>query len=328
MTQTQAPRQEELRLAYDAARNACLVVEHHSPGVLRADGRSTLDFLERMSTNDMLSLPPLHVRGTVLTTAIGRTVAAVEVVNREAGALIVTGHGRAEAVRAWLQRHVFFNDAIEFSDPDLSFRRWGLYGPGAADEARKLTPAPLPVATQACQVMDGWLWPSEVPLEGFVVLAGPRLHNRLSENWRDRGMGTGAWEAYQAHRIERGAASPEDDLDEQTIPLEAGLWHLVSFTKGCYIGQEVIARMESRNRLARRLVGARLDSLAPMPQEILRGESVLGRLTSAAHSPALGPIGLGIAKVARLEDLPLEVRLSPSGIGARLVAPPLTAEHA
>jgi aminomethyltransferase len=319
---------EDLQAAYAAAANAWLVVEHRPPGVLRADGASTLEFLQRMSTNEMLDLPPGHVRGTVLTTAIGRSLAAVEVLRRDGGALLVTGHGRAGAVRSWLQRHVFFNDEIEFSEPDPRYRLWSLMGPQAGDEVRRATNAPAPAGEQALEVSDGWLWPRAAPPAGFTVLAGARLHELLAERWGGPGEGTAAWMAYHAHRIERGAASAEDDLDEETIPLEAGLWHLVSFTKGCYIGQEVIARMESRNRLARRLVGARLESRAAAPQEILRGENAFGRLTSVALSPRLGPIGLGIAKVPRPEDLPLEVRLSPSGVGATLVPLPFPTDLA
>lgn len=322
MDPTRTPALEDLHHAYHAALERCLAVEHKRPEAISARGPSTLDFLNRMSTNELLDLPPGHVRATVLTTAIGRSVDVIQVVRRDDGALLVAGHGKSEAVRAWLQRHIFFNDSIELAEPDLAFHRWGLYGPTAAEEAARLIGTPPPSGSQAVEAAEGVLWPTESPVPGFLLLARPALHERLTERWGNRGEGSPAREAYDAHRIERGLASPEDDLDQDTIPLEAGLWHLVSFSKGCYIGQEVIARMESRNRLARRLVGARLESLATPPQEVRRGESTVGRLTSTAVSPRHGPIGLGIARASLFDELPVDVQLRPSGVGATLVPLP------
>ncbi len=128
----------------------------------------------------------------------------------------------------------------------------------------------------------------------------------------------GVKEPRRGRRLTRGASSsgavwPEADVDSQTIPLEAGLWDLVSFHKGCYIGQEVIARMESRNRLARRMAGLRLDGPVAAPQEILRGATSVGLLTTAAVSPTLGSIGLGLVRSAVVDEAPCKVSLSPSG---------------
>ena len=76
-------------------------------------------------------------------------------------------------------------------------------------------------------------------------------------------------------------------MTESYIPLEANLWAAVSFTKGCYIGQEIIARMESRGKLARRLVGLRLDAPVEVGAEVQGQAGAVGTVTSAGVLPDL-----------------------------------------
>jgi aminomethyltransferase len=79
------------------------------------------------------------------------------------------------------------------------------------------------------------------------------------------------------------------------------LWDAVSFTKGCYIGQEIIARMESRGKLARRLSGIVLDAPVTVGAEVRAGESVVGTVTSAGVLPGLGPVALSVLKSGACE---------------------------
>ena len=98
-------------------------------------------------------------------------------------------------------------------------------------------------------------------------------------------------------RVERGLPEFLIDMSDDTIPLEAGLDHALSHTKGCYVGQEIIVRIRDRahGRVARRLVGLSIQAdLAPrVPQAVTSDGRQAGRLTSAVMSPALGrPIAL------------------------------------
>src|SRR5262249_13990345 len=96
----------------------------------------------------------------------------------------------------------------------------------------------------------------------------------------------------EAIRIESGTPRFHRDMDEETIPLEAGIEsRAISFTKGCYVGQEIVIRVLHRGhgRVARRLVGLRLDGTGvPAAGSVVRsGDREIGHLTSAAWSPAL-----------------------------------------
>jgi folate-binding protein YgfZ len=98
-------------------------------------------------------------------------------------------------------------------------------------------------------------------------------------------------------RVEHGRPRYGLDLDESVIPQEAGLNdRAVSFTKGCYVGQETVARLYYRGKPNRRLLGLRLSEPAPPGSELRLGEKVVGKLGSSVVSPELGPIGLALVR--------------------------------
>ncbi len=98
-------------------------------------------------------------------------------------------------------------------------------------------------------------------------------------------------------RVERGRPRYGVDMDEGTIPQEAGLnERAVSFTKGCYVGQETVARLFYRGKPNRLLRGLRLSEPLPTGAELRLGEKPVGRLSSSVLSPRFGPIGLGLVR--------------------------------
>jgi tRNA-modifying protein YgfZ len=120
---------------------------------------------------------------------------------------------------------------------------------------------------------------------------------RLSAALRERGALPVGEAAAECLRIEGGRPRYGLDLDESVIPQEAGLnERAVSFTKGCYVGQETVARLHYRGRPNRHLRGLRLTAPALGGQELRLGERPVGRLASTALSPALGPIALALVR--------------------------------
>jgi folate-binding protein YgfZ len=98
-------------------------------------------------------------------------------------------------------------------------------------------------------------------------------------------------------RVEHGRPRYGVDLDESVIPQEAGLnERAVSFTKGCYVGQETVARLYYRGKPNRHLRGLRLSGPGESGQPVLAGQREVGRLGSVASSPRLGPIALAIVR--------------------------------
>jgi folate-binding protein YgfZ len=98
-------------------------------------------------------------------------------------------------------------------------------------------------------------------------------------------------------RVEHGRPRYGIDLDDSVIPEEAGLnERAVSFTKGCYVGQETVARLYYRGKPNRRLRGLRLSGMASPGDELSYEGRVVGRLSSVATSPRFGPIGLALVR--------------------------------
>ena len=110
-------------------------------------------------------------------------------------------------------------------------------------------------------------------------------------------------EAYQAVRILRGVPEGGSEIDDRSNPMELGLHDAYNLSKGCYTGQEVVARMHSRGRVGHLLVGFELEGeLPPEPGDEVSAEGRrVGEVTSACLSPAQGPIALGYVRVARAD---------------------------
>ncbi|MCC6191989.1 MAG: folate-binding protein YgfZ [Anaerolineales bacterium] len=297
---------------YAAAQRGVVAVWRSLEGRLRAVGRDRLDLLHRMSTNDLVSLAVGQARMTVLTTPIGRIVDVLWVLNRGETVLALTGPGRATLVRRWLSSYIFYNDQVKFEDATRELGQIGLFGPGAAGVAQALQPGAASLPEDHFDDDAGLVVARGRPLagDGFTLI-GPAA--QLPDVW-SQALSAGAVPAgetaYQWLRLKAGV--PEgggegdqagQELTEAYIPLEANLWHAVSFTKGCYIGQEIIARMESRGKLARRLVGLRLEAPTSVGADVhlAGGGPATGHVTSAGVLPDCGPVALAYLKATAAE---------------------------
>ena len=289
---------------FAAAHTGAVAIRRGQEGRLRAMGRDRLDLLHRMSTNDLTSLPAGEARPTVLTTPIARIVDQLWVLNRGETVLCLTGPGRATTVRRWLAGYIFYNDKVKFEDASAELCQIGLFGVGASSVAEKLQPGAATLAENRF-LDDGELlvWRGR-PLagNGYTLIAPIARQDALWEQVLAAGARPAGEEAYELLRLEAGQPA-NLELTEDYIPLEANLWPAVNFNKGCYIGQEIIARMESRGKLARRLVGLRLAAPAAAGTVVRAAPDgpAIGTITSAGELPGLGPVALAYLKTAAAE---------------------------
>lgn len=261
-------------------------------------GATRLDLIQRMSTNDMTGIAEGETRPTVLTTAIGRIVDRVTILALADRWAVITTPGRGEAVRAWLGRHIFFQDDVTLEAASSLQAYWFLAGPGADKALRTVINADAVLPGRALSLPEGLAWAGQPPEpRGLHLLMESPSALPADGPWNAAVDPADAEAAYQALRIEAGYPEFGHEFGENDIPLEVGLTYAVSFTKGCYLGQEIIARMESRARTPRRLVGARLQGAVSVPADFTHG-----RLTSLAFSPRLGWIGLAVVRPQALEE--------------------------
>jgi aminomethyltransferase len=245
-----------------------------------------------MSTAELLELASFHARQTVFTDPLGRTIDVVLVLTRKEDLLLLTSPGKEAQLRAWLRKHVFFQDQISIEGAQPGWGLWGAYGPTAGQALEKLQ-CPVPSDDRTVAFEDGLAWSVASPLPGFRVLMQPGIDPTAS---RLLATEPAASAAYDVLRVEAGLPEPGREILDDSIPLEVGLTSAVSFTKGCYTGQEIIARMESRGKLAKRLAGITLPHSAQPETTLVQNGRAIGTLTSVVESPRFGWIGLAVVK--------------------------------
>jgi aminomethyltransferase len=282
-----------------------------------------MDLLHRMSTADLVELAPFHVRQTVFTDPLGRTIDVVLVLTRDEDLLLLSSPGKEAQLRAWLQKHIFFQDQVSIGAAQPGWALWGAYGPKAAQALASLH-CPVPSDEQVVAFEGGLAWSVAAPVPGFRALIRPGVD---FPGWEQLGGGAAESEAYELLRVEAGLPEPGREILADSIPLEVGLTSAVSFTKGCYTGQEIIARMESRGKLAKRLAGLHLPHSARSGIALAQSGRSVGTLTSVVESPRFGWIGLAVVKPDAISAHDGQVSLQGEELPAQLVELPFDRER-
>ena len=310
---------EAIKSAYQEAHNEILAVRHGERTPLRMLGADRLDLLNRMSTNEVDPMKVGTWKTTVLTNAVGRMIDHVILFSNAEEATLLTSEGWQDAVQKWLSGYVFFQDDVRF-EAGNPFIHWSLLGAqvGELGEFPEIPEGQFQISESST------FWRSAPPsVSALEILADNRLDQELQSRFPSDEYAIDR-QVYEIMRIESGSPAYGKDFDEDTIPLEAGLWGSVSFSKGCYIGQEIIARLESRGRLAKKLMGVRLDEPAYEGDELFQDRSRVGRLTSVSESPELGWIGLAMVRSIAADSDMTTVTVGRAGPAARLARLPIT----
>lgn len=291
---------------YQAAHDTAVFVDRSALGMLKFSGATRLDLINRMSTQAVKNLAPGEGAATILTTDIGRIIDRLILYAAANAVYALTGEHNADFIARYLLRFVFFNDDFQVEDLSAATAVFGVYGPQAG---QKLDAAGLPALGLALHHwretrIDGlaaYLHRTDpIAGDGYLVMAQSADKEALNAHLRAAGLTLADEAAYDYLRLESGLPRFGRELTQEYIPLEANLWEDVSFSKGCYIGQEIIARLESRGKLAKRLVRLTLDAPAEPGSDILADGKKVGALTSTGVGPA-GILGLGYVKTAVLE---------------------------
>ena len=285
---------------YAAAQTGSVMMDAAAWGRLKFAGKSRVDFLHRMSTNDLLSLAIGQGAGTVFTTPLARIIDRTIVYVCNDDVLMLTSRGNQSRVAQWLRKYIFFNDDVQIKDVTNETGMISLYGAKANQVIAHVTSGDV-----ASLPLHHWRTEHVAEIEVMIARADPIASGGFHLIF-DRAVQPQIWqtllkagavplseETYQILRVEAGLPEFGHELGDEYIPLEANLWNDVSLKKGCYTGQEIIARMESRQKLAKRLIGLRFDEPVALPASLWIDDHEAGVVTSVVHSPALGWIGLG-----------------------------------
>jgi folate-binding protein YgfZ len=294
--------------AYDAARHRAAWLDRSHRGRIVVSGTERASYLQGLLTNDIVALKAGEGCYTAYLTAQGRMIADLYVYELGDVLLLTMAGGVKDAVMAKFDQFIFSED-VQLGDVTGTFAQIAIVGPDAASLigaiVRGVSEDALRGMPEHGNARGEWgggaaiiariTDPGESGFDLFVEQAqGGALTAAL--------VAAGAVEldeaTAEAMRIEAGMPLFGRDMDEETIPLEAGIeQRAISFSKGCYVGQEVIIRVLHRGhgRVARKLVGLTLDGdrVPAAGAPIRSGDKEIGHVTSATASPALArPIAL------------------------------------
>ncbi len=295
--------------AYHAARHRAALIDRSDRGRIVVSGADRASYLQGLLTNDIVALSAGQGCYAAYLTAQGRMIADLHVYELGDVILLTMAGDVKDAVMAKLDQFIFGED-VQLGDVTGTFAQVAVVGPEAASAVARViggvTADALASLPEHGNVRAQWAGGAAIVVRvtdtgepGFDLLVEQRRAVELNTALSAIEVAPVDAATADAIRIESGIALFHRDMDEETIPLEAGIEsRAISFTKGCYVGQEVVIRVLHRGhgRVARRLVGLTFEgSQPPAPGAKIRaGEREVGEVTSSTVSPALQrPIALG-----------------------------------
>lgn len=305
--------------AYTAMTEGCALVEPAEDGKLAITGPEARGFLGGQVTNDIEALEPGHGAYAALLTNKGKMLADLRVLHTDDELLLITERATLQTLFDQLRRAMVGWDA-ELHKRTLQLARLVLVGPRSAAVAGDVREAPAEHdnVRAALAGRDVLLVTTDTGLE---VLCAAEDAAAVRDELVARGATPVEEDAAEVLRVERGRPRYGRELDDSVIPQEAGLNdRAVSFTKGCYVGQETVARLFYKGKPNRTLRGLRLGAPAAPGDVVRLGDKEVGRLGSVAVSPVHGPIALAI--VRREAEDGDTVAVGEDGVPATLVTLP------
>ena len=289
---------------YWTVRRAVGLADLSHLGRLRITGKDRVSFLNGLLTNDVSQLKENGGQRTALLNSKARVLADLHLYAQPEGLLIDTGESAAPHVKEILDRFIITEDVqIHDATPDLV--QMTVQGPKSSEAIKLILGAEAQSLKQLEQLSLG---PSSIIARdrtgqsGYDIIlpvleAEPVWHGFLLSG-AEIGLNPVGSEALEILRLEAGYPRYAADIDENTIVLEAGFKDALNFTKGCYLGQEVVARATHIGRVNKQLVRLEVetkDHVKPRSKLMSDGREA-GFITSAAFSPGLGKVtGLGYA---------------------------------
>ncbi|HEX6688195.1 MAG TPA: glycine cleavage T C-terminal barrel domain-containing protein [Solirubrobacterales bacterium] len=310
-----AETEVELDAEYRQLREECGLLDRSERGKLIVSGGEAAEYLQGQLTNDVEALSPGEGQYAALLDRKGHMQADMRVLRTSPEEIWIDTEPQAlESVRRHLEMYKIGRE-VKIADLTAERSILSLIGPRSVEIAGT---AALPEYVGEATSFAGVACLAVGTAEGIDLIA----KSSDTASLRDALTATGAVEvgpaAAEVIRIEAGRPRFGAEMSTETMPAEAGIVeHAVSFTKGCYIGQEPVARLHYKGRPNRHLRGLELSALAAPGTSLRLGEKEVGKIGSSHVSPARGPIALAI--VRREAEPGAELAVGEDGVTARVV---------
>jgi folate-binding protein YgfZ len=314
---------------YRAIREEVALADRSSYGRLRISGNDALDLLNRLSSNKVIDMPNGEGASTVLTTNKGRIIDLLLVINMGEDLLVITSPQTPAKVIEWLDLYTFTED-ITVEDVTEETALISLIGPKADKILATAAAKTLPLYGVTEVTIGGMQLPvirtDVFGIASYDVLTTASQSEKVWDTLVQAGAIAVGEEALETVRIEQGVPRYGREMGEEFNPLEAGLNSSISYVKGCYIGQEVVLRLKTYNKVQKHLVaiGFEEDSPSITTHMEIEGKNA-GVLTSVIDSPLLGhSLALGYLRASYAEvGREVNVRIGDRLIKGRVLELPV-----
>ncbi|WP_009634084.1 YgfZ/GcvT domain-containing protein [Synechocystis sp. PCC 7509] len=281
--------------ALEAVQSGVAICDRTHWGVIEVTGGDRLRFLHNQSTNNFERLKSGEGCDTVFVTSTARTIDLVSAIVTDDSVLLITSPNRYKYLLELLDRYIFFADKVELTDITDKTAIFSLIGANSNDLVSKIGLEAIigqPVGNHLLIDDVRTAVGSGLATPGYTLIVPAENAAKVWKSIVEADavpMGDRVWEQL---RIKQGRPVPDKELTDDYNPLEAGLLQTISFDKGCYIGQETIARLNTYKGVKQNLWGIKLNGVAEVGSVIMVGEEKVGKLTSIVESDR-GFFGLG-----------------------------------
>lgn len=284
------------------------MVDVSGRAIVRLSGKEAQDLLNRLSTNDLSTLQNGEVAQTVLTNEKGKIVDVLSVLKTADETLLLFGQTQGgESLQRWLEKFIIMEE-VRAENVTNHYAHLLLYNTGSRDQtewaSRKLGQFTTldQQKLQAITFTEQW---GNAELQHIFCPLESR--STIVEMYQHKGYLSKEISDFEYYRISRGIPGHPHELSTEYNPMEAGLLEMISFSKGCYIGQEVIARLDTYKKVQKSLVRLELGAQPrSLPQRLYSGSEVVGTVTSFTPFPnSHTALALGYVKTSYGRTQPL-----------------------
>ena len=264
------------------------------PGIIKVKGHEVVDLVHRLSTNNCLQISDKLGKQTILTNEKGRILDIITLLQHKDHYLLLTSRDNEEVVIKWLKKYIIIED-ITFSIITDEVDMITVHGSRSMDCISQLLhnqELHVPIHSLLSSTEN----PNRIaircmPIHEMQFLIIDSKGNGLIDIFTSSDIILFDKKRFEIERILSGMGMYGNELYDAYNPLEAGLLHLIDFKKGCYIGQEVIARLDSYNKVQKRIMGFVSEHSIPLQSTLLHDNTEIGIVTSS-HQLSNGSIGL------------------------------------
>lgn len=280
-------------LALEASQNTAAVVDRSHWGRLRFSGPDASTFLHNQTTADIASLQTGTSCDTVIVSPQGRSVDLSTCLRMDSGIILILSPGMAHSIKERMEKYITPFDKVSVFDITDSTRMFSLLGPASPDIMAKLAaPADLLQGVNGTHRVLGFknspvvvIVGSGLSGPGYTVICEENVAADIWQLFSEAGavpMGDYGWEVA---RVLAGRPAQGAELSKDYNPLEAGLYNAVSLAKGCYMGQEALAKIHTQDAVKQQLFGLTLAAPCSVGDAVEYNGVVVGRVTSYVDTP-------------------------------------------